>query len=144
MKHGALAVAIVQHQVMVVKAVRSHTKRDRLLDVCTYTPIGDCLFLATDVPNARISVSDILTMFPSQHCSPNPSSPPTITSNSSDTLIDYEEDPSTASIKLEMLELPAEAFNEFVELCSRNQKRHEKLWVAGTGLKVKGKLLRFR
>jgi len=144
MKHGALAVAIVQRQVMVVKAVRSHSARERLLDVSTFTPIGDRLFLATAVPNARISASDILTVFPFQSASPNPSAPPTITYNRScDTLINEDDDGimeqavPPPSFTFEMLELPQDAFAEFLQLCLRNQKRHEQLW-AGSGVAGRG------
>jgi len=144
MKNGTLAVAIVQHQVMVVRAIRSHTKRDNLLEVCTYTPIGDCLFLSKDHSNARISRSDILLIFPFQSSSTNHNSQPTITMNSScDTLINSDEDFAHSALTYEMLELPSSSLSQFLDLCERNQKRHEELWVAGTELKAKNKTLRF-
>ncbi|KAF8889367.1 hypothetical protein BD779DRAFT_341451 [Infundibulicybe gibba] len=61
MDHGTLAVAIVKRQVMVVQATRSHTRRDRYLDVHTYSPFGERVFLASEVPSARIASTDILT-----------------------------------------------------------------------------------
>ncbi|KAJ7257940.1 hypothetical protein B0H12DRAFT_1015113 [Mycena haematopus] len=107
MRDGCLGVAIVSRQVMVIQAVRSHTRRDRFLDVYTFVPFGaDRIFLATDVPRARITTSDILTIFPPDDIlrtrSPSPG----------------------------MLELPEEAFTEFNELSLRTQKHYEKLWNA--------------
>lgn len=125
--------------------MRSHTKRDRFLDVCTFTPIGDCLFLATDVPTARISSSDILTTFPFQYSTPNQNQLPNVTSSTScDTLINSD-DEHESSVTFDMLELPREAFNEFLELCETAQKKNEKLWVAGAGetRKSKSKPLKF-
>ncbi|KIK07793.1 hypothetical protein K443DRAFT_673051 [Laccaria amethystina LaAM-08-1] len=97
--NGTLAIAIVKRQVMVVQATRSHTKRDKYLDVNTFSLFGDGVFLASDVPKARIASSDVLTIFPSTHV------------------------PSQG-----LLELPKQAFSEFVEISSRYQKRYESLW----------------
>jgi hypothetical protein len=83
-------------------AARSHTQRDRWLDVHTFAPFGERVFLATDVPNARIAMSDILTIFPST---------------------DVFRTPAQG-----MLELPQKAFSEFIELSSRNQLRYENMW----------------
>jgi len=150
MKNGSLAVAIVHRQVVVVKAVRSHTNRDRLLDVCTFTPIGDRLFIASDFPNARIPTSDILTTFPFGYTPSVSTTPQSITltsSASSETLIE-EGTQTPESITVEMLELPSDAFAEFQQLCSRNQKQCDKLWVSGQssnlGRKVKSKFPLFR
>jgi len=151
MKHGSLAVAIVHRQVVVVKAVRSHTKRDRFLDVCTFTPIGNSLFIASDFPNARIPSSDILTIFPFEY-TPSPASATqqsiTLTSSaSSETLIE-EDSQSPESIMVEMLELPSGAFAEFQQLCSRNQEQCDKLWISGQssnlGRRIKSKFPLFR
>ncbi|KAJ6624946.1 hypothetical protein B0H10DRAFT_1872060 [Mycena sp. CBHHK59/15] len=104
MRDGCLGVAIVSRQVMVVLAARSHTRRDRFLDVYTFVPFGaDRVFLATLVPKARITSNDILTIFP-----------PT------DNIL---RSPG-------MLELPEEAFTEFNQLSSRNQERYERMWNA--------------
>lgn len=170
MKNGSLAVAIVHKQVVVVKgearpicscssetdplylpAVRSHTKRDRLLDVCTFTPIGDRLFIASDFPNARIPSSDILTIFPFEYtpsASAKPQSISLTSSASSETLIE-ETIQTPESITVEMLELPSGAFAEFQHLCSRNQEQCDKLWVSGQqssnlGRKAKSKFPFFR
>lgn len=150
MKNGSLAVAIVHRQVVVVKAVRSHTKRDHLLDVCTFTPIGDRLFIASDFPNARIPASDILSIFPFEYIPSASVAPPSITltsSASSETLIE-EALHSPESITVEMLELPSNAFTEFQHLCSRNQEQCDKLWASGQssnlGRKTKGKFPFFR
>jgi hypothetical protein len=65
---------------------------------------------------------------------------PTITMSStasSDTLINEEGiigDGQRDSITFEMLELPRDAFEEFLELCERNQRRHEKLWTGSARL----------
>jgi len=142
MKNGSLAVAIVHRQVVVVKAVRSHTKRDRLLDVCTFTPIGDRLFIASDFPNARIPASDILTIFPFEYTPVASSTPQPITltaSASSETLIE-EVTPTPESIIVEMLELPHKAFTEFQHLCFRNQEQCDKLWVSGQSSNLRRKI----
>jgi len=142
MKNGSLAVAIVHRQVVVVKAVRSHTKRDRLLDVCTFTPIGDRLFIASDFPNARIPASDIFTIFPFEYTFAASATPQQITltsSASSETLIE-EDILAPESITVEMLELPSKAFAEFQQLCSRNQEQCDKLWVSGQSSNLRRKL----
>ncbi|OBZ74205.1 hypothetical protein A0H81_05853 [Grifola frondosa] len=102
MKHGSLAVAVVQRKVMVVQAARSHNCRDRWVDVYTFAPFGERVFLASAVPHARISSSDILTIFPSD---------------------DVVRSPAKG-----MLELPQKAFSEFMELSGRTQKRYEDLF----------------
>ncbi|KAG6865712.1 hypothetical protein C0991_012528 [Blastosporella zonata] len=107
LSNGNIAVAIVQRQIMVVQATRSHALRDRYIDVHTYTLFGDRVFLSSTVPNARIAPSDILTIFP-----------PT------DEAYVPEEG---------MLELPQQAFSEFTELSSRYQKRCESLWDTWAG-----------
>jgi len=146
MKHGSLAVAIVHRQVVVVKAVRSHTKRDRFLDVCTFSPIGDRLFIASDFPNARIPTSDILTIFPFGY-TPSSATPQPITltsSASSETLIEEH----IQTLTVEMLELPPNAFAEFQQLCFRNQEQCDKLWVSGQssnlGRRIKSRFPLFR
>jgi len=151
MKTGSLAVAIVHRQVVVVKAVRSHSKRDHLLDVCTFTPIGDRLFIASDFPNARIPASDILTIFPFEYTPSASTTPQPITltsSTSSETLIEDSAIHAPESITVEMLELPSGAFAKFQQLCSRNQEQRDKLWVSGQssnlGRKAKPKFPFFR
>jgi len=142
MKNGSLAVAIVHRQVVVVKAVRSHTKRDRLLDVCTFTPIGDRLFIASDFPNARIPSSDILTIFPFEYTPSASATPQSISLNdsaTSETLIE-EGIHTPESIMVEMLELPSKAFTEFQQLCSRNQEQCDKLWISGQSSNLRRKL----
>jgi len=106
MNNGTVAIAIVRNQVMIVQAARSHSRRDRFLEVYTYTPFGDRVFLATNVPSARIMSSDILTVFSAMDkcCSTAPG----------------------------MLELPQKAFSQYLDLSSRNQKRHERIWNAWT------------
>ncbi|GLB41718.1 hypothetical protein LshimejAT787_1003180 [Lyophyllum shimeji] len=106
MQNGTLAVPIVQRKVMVVQAVRSHARRERYLDVHTYSPFGDRVFLASPVPKARIAPSDVLSIFPSTDV--------------------------TRAPEQGMLELPPQAFFEFKELSSRHQERCESLWSAWT------------
>jgi hypothetical protein len=121
-----------------------------MLDVCTFTPIGDRLFIASDFPNARIPTSDILTIFPFGYTPSASTTPQSITltsSASSETLI--EEDIQTPqSITVEMLELPSNAFADFQQLCSRNQEQCDKLWISGQssnlGRKIKSKFPLFR
>ncbi|KAH7929128.1 hypothetical protein BV22DRAFT_1081787 [Leucogyrophana mollusca] len=98
MHHGSVAIAVVQHQVMVIQAARSHNRRDRWLDVYTYTPFGDRLFLASSVPQARIATSDLLAIFPFR------------------------------TSTTDMIELPAQAYQEFLDLSDKHQKKQESLW----------------
>jgi hypothetical protein len=115
MNHGTIAIAVVQHQVMIIQgtcsskvtntevsyklpAARSHDSGDRWLDVCTYTPFGDHLFLASSVPHARIASSDVLIVFPFH----------------------------TATT--DMIDLPAQAYQKFLQLNAKHQKKQENLW----------------
>ncbi|KAH7911045.1 hypothetical protein BJ138DRAFT_34524 [Hygrophoropsis aurantiaca] len=98
MHHGSVAIAVVQHQVMVIQAARSHNRRDRWLDVYTYTPFGDRLFLASAVPQARIPTSALLAIFPDR------------------------------TSTTDMIELSAQAYQEFLELSAKHRKTKESLW----------------
>ena len=91
-----------------VSATRTYTQKDVWVDVNTYVHFGHRTFLASDVPQARISPSDILTIFPTSDIIRRPTKG--------------------------MLELPAQAFAEFLELSARTQRKYEKLfsiWAAG-------------
>ncbi|KAH9852062.1 hypothetical protein C2E23DRAFT_903897 [Lenzites betulinus] len=110
LKHGSLAVAVVQRQVMLVQAARTHGQRERWVDVYTYTPFGERVFLASDVPQARIAARDILTIFP--------------------------EDDGARAPTAGMLELPAQAFWEYTELSARTQKRHEQMFDSALAAKM--------
>ncbi|KAF8972667.1 hypothetical protein BDZ97DRAFT_849768 [Flammula alnicola] len=101
---GSFAVALVKNRVMVVQAARTHNKREKYLDVHTYAPFGEGVFLATDVPSARIASSDILTVLPPMEV---------------DRLLTQG-----------MLELSKKEFSQYIELTSRHQKRYESLWSA--------------
>jgi len=100
MHNGTIAVAVVQRHIMIVQAARSHSRRDRWLDVYTFTPFGDRIFFVSDVPQARISSADILAIFPYR---------------------------APATFK-DMIELPRQAWNEFLELSARNQQKYETIW----------------
>ena len=95
--------------ILLLLAARSHSRRDRWIDVYTFTPFGERVFLATSVPNARIASSDILTIFPSTDAFHTPAQG--------------------------MLELPKKAYSEFLEINSRNQQRYENLWNAWTAVR---------
>ncbi|KAK0467264.1 uncharacterized protein EV420DRAFT_674892 [Desarmillaria tabescens] len=99
---GAVAIAMVQHRVTIVQSARSHTRNDGWLDVYTFMPFGERLFLETHVPKARIASSDLLAIFPSSDAFHTPTEG--------------------------MLQLPQKAFAEFTELTSWNQKQCEDLW----------------
>ena len=120
---GSFAVALVKSQVMVVRgkilflskqsvanhicilpAVRCHTKRDKYLDVQTYFQFGNNVFLASDVPSARITSSSILTFLPPLE--------------------------DSRLLSQGMLELPKKAFSQYIELNCHHQKRYERLWSA--------------
>jgi hypothetical protein len=66
--------------------------------VYTYAPFGDHIFLASSVPHARIASSDILIVFPFR----------------------------TATT--DMIELPAQAYQKFMQLKTNHQKKQENLW----------------
>jgi len=83
-------------------ATRSHAKREKYLDVHTYAPFGEGVFLATDVPSARIASSDLLTVLPP-----------------------LEDDHLLGQ---GMLELPNKALSQYTQLTARHQKRYENLW----------------
>ncbi|KAI0084459.1 hypothetical protein BDY19DRAFT_898485 [Irpex rosettiformis] len=105
MEHGCLAVAMVQRQVMIVQASRSHSSRETWLDVHTFMPFGSNVFLPSPVPEARIPSSDVLTIF-----------------TMNDKL-------TTESIfGNDMLEVSPRAYKEFLELSSRTQKKYERLF----------------
>ncbi|KAJ7695085.1 hypothetical protein B0H17DRAFT_1198787 [Mycena rosella] len=109
MRDGSIGVALVSRQVMVFQTARSHTRRDRFLDVYTFVPFVGAdpgVFLATQVPKARITTSDILTVFPP-----------------ADVL-------RTRAPSAGMLKLPEEAFTEFNQICERTQERYERMWNA--------------
>ncbi|KAH9479637.1 hypothetical protein JR316_0008232 [Psilocybe cubensis] len=101
---GSIAVALVKNQVMIVQAARTHTTREKYLEVRTYTPFGEGVFLPTEVPIARICSSDLLTVLPPMDAS-------RIASQG-------------------ILELPKKAFSKYIEYSSRHQKRYESLWSA--------------
>ncbi len=123
MKSGSLAVAMVQRRVMVVQGTRSymplllpsthvplsflksvshpHKQGELWVDVDTFTPFGDRVFLPSACPQARILSSDILAVFPSS---------------------------DKANTSSDMLELQPKAFSEFLELSSRMQKKYEKMF----------------
>ncbi|KAI0726708.1 hypothetical protein C8Q72DRAFT_844238 [Fomitopsis betulina] len=98
---GDVAVALVQKQVMIVQGARTHTLRDRWLDVHIFSPFGDRLFLASAVTSARILSTDILTIFPSDDAVHLPAEG--------------------------ILELHPKAFSEFMELQAHVQKKYEQL-----------------
>jgi len=101
---GSFAVALVKNQVMVVRAVRSHTKRDKYLDVHTYSQFGNNVFLASDVPSARITLASILTFLPPLE--------------------------DNRLLSQGMFELPKKAFSQYIDLNYRHQKHYERLWSA--------------
>jgi len=105
MEQGCLAVAMVQRQVTVIQASRSHNLREAWLDVHTFMPFGSNVFLPSPVPQARISASDILTIFPTSD------------------KVNCESAPMGG-----MLELSTQAYEEFIELSSRMQKKYERLF----------------
>lgn len=86
-------------------AARTHTKADKFLDVRTYTPFGQGVFLASEVPSARIASVDVLSMLPP---------------------LEDKED----LLNQGMLELPQTAFSQYVELTSCHTKKYESLWSA--------------
>lgn len=108
LSYGSIAVARVQHRVMVVQASRPHDECERYLDVYTFMPSSDSgrAFLVSDVPSARINSGDLLTVF---------------------------DDDDAMTIPRDTLELPQKAFEEFSELSSRKGKRFDAVWASWKG-----------
>ena len=123
---GSLAVALVKDRVMVVQgtycvaltatsraddqpiATRTHSAREKYLDVHTFAPFGAGVFLASDVPCARIAPADVLAILP-------PRSP--------------------CELAEGLLELPQQEYSQYIAHSSRHQKRHESMWTAWLGRK---------
>jgi len=100
---GMLAVAIVQQQVVVVQATRHHAARDSYVEVITFRHFANRTFVA-ESPACRISSRDLVAVF-----------------SRSDVA-------GARMYERGMLELPAEAFTEFVEISTINQRRMDKRW----------------
>jgi len=109
MPTGTVAIALVKRQIMVVQAARPHTKQDRYLDVHTYTPLWERVFLASTVPDARIASSDILVVLPSSN-----------------------KDKGASALSQGMLELSQQAFSEYIKVSMKHQKKYERMWSAWT------------
>ncbi|GJE91153.1 hypothetical protein PsYK624_073020 [Phanerochaete sordida] len=100
MEQGCIAVALVQRQVTLVHAARTHRHSDAFLDVHTYTPLAPRVFLRAAVPEARIAPADVLRVLPA------------------------------AAPDAGVLELAPRAYAEFVALSARTQARYERLFCA--------------
>jgi len=169
LKNGAFAVAVVHRQVVVVQgmcraqsalhttnspallAVRTHSKREKYLEVTPYAAFGGSrIFLALSEKHiARIPVSDVLSVLPSSAPSDNNSD----ASDSDSDCGDVEEDVqrltnskshcyvfgSDVVVGEGTIELPEHAFQEFVRLSEahynrpRSASRSTKLWSSLTG-----------
>lgn len=92
-----------------ITAVRHHTKRDKYVDVHAYAPFGDRIFIASNVPDARISSSDILAIIatPGQAEAVHP-------------------------LAQGMLELSYKSFSDYMKLSITHQKKYERMWSAMT------------
>jgi hypothetical protein len=128
LSYGSVAVALVQRRVMVVQgktwrrpvicrhlsvliefppsASRPHDKCERYLDVYTFTPSSERMFLVSDAPCARIDSNDLLAVF---------------------------DDDDALAIPHDVLELPQKAYDEFSELSSRKNRRIDTVWAAWKG-----------
>ncbi|KAJ3560599.1 hypothetical protein NP233_g10733 [Leucocoprinus birnbaumii] len=129
LSHGTIAVAIVKRQVMIVQASRTHTKRDKYIDVQTYSPFGERIFLASEVPSARIAASDILSVFNDADINTTPRSSYDSMSSSSSSSTSASE---AGDMGAGMIELPPKAFSEYLAYSERQQKRFEDMWCAWT------------
>ena len=128
MPTGTVAVAMVKRQVMIVQgsrhslthiypqsyiasiaAVRHHTKHDKYIDVHAYAPFGERIFIASNVPDARIPASDVLAVIasPGQAEAVHP-------------------------VAQGMLELSYRAFSDYMKLSISHQKKYERMWSAMT------------
>lgn len=77
----------------------------------TYTPLGPRVFLRAAVPEARIAPRDVLSVFPAGDgiCPPSAAA-------------------AASAASAGVLELPPQAYAEFVELSTRMQDRYERLF----------------
>ncbi|KAF5309287.1 hypothetical protein D9611_014663 [Ephemerocybe angulata] len=153
MKNGSFAVAVVQRQVVVVQATKSHSKREKYLEVTPYTPFGGSrifLSLSGQPYTVRIPSSDVLALLPSSQSSPAASCAGYI---DSDTESDYDSDAHfnfngardvkavSANVVVGdgTIELPEQAFEEYVRLSEkhynrpRSASRSAKLWTSIVG-----------
>ena len=101
MRNALALTQVYANDALHTTASRSHKRNDAWIDVHTFMPLGNRVFLPSAVPEARICSSDILSIFP-----------------------------ATDRIDVEggMLELPPKAYSEFVELSSRMQEKYELLF----------------
>ncbi|KZT37937.1 hypothetical protein SISSUDRAFT_1022171 [Sistotremastrum suecicum HHB10207 ss-3] len=104
---GTVAVALINGQMTVVRGSRSHSRRDRVLDVDIFSHFGNGLFVSDSSSRARIFSKDIHAIFPSS-------------------------DPFRLHDR-GMLELPSKAYSEFKELSDLQQSRMDALWASATG-----------
>ncbi|KZS94354.1 hypothetical protein SISNIDRAFT_548931 [Sistotremastrum niveocremeum HHB9708] len=104
---GTVAVALINGQMTVVRGSRSHSRRDRVLDVDIFSHFGNGLFVSDSSSRARIFSKDIHAIFPSS-------------------------DPFRLHDR-GMFELPSKAYSEFKELSDLQQSRMDALWASATG-----------
>ncbi|KAF8582720.1 hypothetical protein K439DRAFT_1350585 [Ramaria rubella] len=103
MNRGALAVAVVHHEVVLVQFARTHISHERTVDVFIFRHFGHRTFLADPSrPRTRIAAYDLLCILPSS---------------------DAARCPLTG-----MLELPKIAYGEYAESMKRHQKRVSHVW----------------
>ncbi|EAU90159.1 hypothetical protein CC1G_05697 [Coprinopsis cinerea okayama7 len=138
LKNGSFAVAVIQRQVVVVQATRTHSKRDKQVDVVPYIPFGgsDGLFLVSPVSNiVHIPSSDILTVlsegspypeYDSEYDTP-PSSPKTPLRGSFGT---SKESANIDQVDVGMIRLPPRMLEEYVRLSEKQVRRNERAWNA--------------
>ncbi|RXW20658.1 hypothetical protein EST38_g5178 [Candolleomyces aberdarensis] len=145
MKSGSFAVAVVHRQVVVVQAVRTHSKREKYLEVIPYTAFGGSrIFLALSEKHvARIPATDLLSILPPSYASHHGDSD---TSDSEDEVTSCDAHSNfvhlTAadiSVGEGTIELPEHAFEEYVRLSEkhynrpRSASRSKQLWTSLVG-----------
>ncbi|KZV96379.1 hypothetical protein EXIGLDRAFT_609195 [Exidia glandulosa HHB12029] len=100
MNKGTCAVALLHGQVVLVQAARSHEIRDGYIDVVKFTSFANGTFVADASAPARISSKNLLSILPTGVA------------------------PSVRAAGT--LELHGQAYAEFIDIASRNQRTIEK------------------
>jgi hypothetical protein len=120
-------------------AIRSHSKRDKVLDVVSFSPFGaDGLFLASPLQSTPVQIpsGDVLRVLDLK--SSSISSLDTNSISSSDSQLSLVTSSSKCSGDLEMadymdaglVKLPRAMYQEYVKLSEKQSRKQEKIWSA--------------
>lgn len=101
LSNGTLAIALIKQRIVIVQSVRNHGRSDKYLDIITFDPFGECIFLPSQVPTARIQSSDVLQILSNE---------------------------AARVAQTDILEVPVDFFNQYISFRTRQQPKRESLW----------------